>query len=287
MAPEFTSVCPKTGQPDFGTIEIEYVPRRRCVELKSLKLYLQGFRNQGIFYEDVINRILDDLVAALAPRRMTVRGRFNTRGGMHSVVEATHTDGAHARTAGRNADELPRKGRRRTVRYVALALAAGLLLVGAWQLFFAKRPLAVVSAEFKSIYGQPARVTAVVEGGYEAEGDAAVQAASQEMLRIEALMSSDREDSDIARFNIAPAGENVKMSPATLEVLHLAKDYCKATDGAFDVTCRPLLKLWRKAADDKRQPSDEEIAAARAKVGWDKVEPVGGWCSQEGGQRRV
>jgi 7-cyano-7-deazaguanine reductase len=90
VAPEFTSVCPKTGQPDFGTIEIEYVPARRCVELKSLKFYLQGFRNQGVFYEDLVNRILDDLVQALAPRSMTVIGRFTPRGGMHSTVTATH-----------------------------------------------------------------------------------------------------------------------------------------------------------------------------------------------------
>lgn len=90
VAPEFTSVCPKTGQPDFGTIEIEYVADRRCVELKSLKLYLQGFRSTGVFYEDVVNRILDDLVSALQPRRMTVTGSFTPRGGMHSVVTAEY-----------------------------------------------------------------------------------------------------------------------------------------------------------------------------------------------------
>ena len=90
VAPEFTSVCPKTGQPDFGTIEIEYVADRLCVELKSLKLYLQQFRNTGVFYEDVINRILDDLVAALHPRRMTVTGTFTPRGGIHSVITAEH-----------------------------------------------------------------------------------------------------------------------------------------------------------------------------------------------------
>jgi 7-cyano-7-deazaguanine reductase len=91
VAPEFTSVCPKTGQPDFGTIEIEYVPDKLCVELRSLKIYLQGYRNEGVFYEDVVNRILDDLVAALAPRRMTVVGTFTPRGGMHSVIRAEHT----------------------------------------------------------------------------------------------------------------------------------------------------------------------------------------------------
>ena len=88
--PEFTSVCPKTGQPDFGTLEILYVPDRVCVELKSLKLYLQAFRNQGIFYEDVVNVILDDLVRAVQPRRMTVEGRFDVRGGISSVVTASY-----------------------------------------------------------------------------------------------------------------------------------------------------------------------------------------------------
>jgi len=88
--PEFTSVCPKTGQPDFATIRINYVPNRRCVELKSLKLYLQGFRDQGIFYEDVVNVILNELVQATRPRRMTVEGSFGVRGGISSVVTATH-----------------------------------------------------------------------------------------------------------------------------------------------------------------------------------------------------
>ena len=91
VAPEFTSVCPRTGQPDFGTIEIEYVADRQCVELKSLKLYLQGYRNVGVFYEDAVNRILDDLVAALKPRRMTVIGQFTPRGGIHSVVTASYS----------------------------------------------------------------------------------------------------------------------------------------------------------------------------------------------------
>jgi 7-cyano-7-deazaguanine reductase len=92
VAPEFTSVCPKTGQPDFGTIDIEYVAEARCVELKSLKLYLQSYRNEGVFYEDVVNRILDDLVAALSPRWMRVTGRFTPRGGMHSIVTAEYPD---------------------------------------------------------------------------------------------------------------------------------------------------------------------------------------------------
>ena len=88
-APEFTSVCPMTGQPDFGTVVVRYVPDRRCVELKSLKLYLHAFRDRGIFYEAVVNRILDDLVAACAPRRMEVRGEFRVRGGISSTVTAT------------------------------------------------------------------------------------------------------------------------------------------------------------------------------------------------------
>jgi len=88
--PEFTSVCPKTGLPDFGEIRIAYVPGARCVELKSLKYYMIDFRNRGIFYEDVTNQILDDLVAALQPRRMTVVGDFSVRGGLKTAVTATY-----------------------------------------------------------------------------------------------------------------------------------------------------------------------------------------------------
>ena len=88
--PEFTAVCPKTGQPDFGTIRIRYVADTTCIELKSLKLYLQSFRQRGIFYEDVTNEILDTLVAACAPRRMTVVGDFNVRGGIGTVVTTEH-----------------------------------------------------------------------------------------------------------------------------------------------------------------------------------------------------
>jgi len=87
--PEFTSVCPMTGQPDFGTIEVTYVPDELCVELKSLKLYLFSFRQKGIYYEAVTNQILDDLVASMSPLRITVEGRFNVRGGIASVVRAT------------------------------------------------------------------------------------------------------------------------------------------------------------------------------------------------------
>ena len=88
VCPEFTSVCPKTGQPDFGTLTITYTPDRRCVELKSLKLYLQRFRNEGIFYENVTNRILDDLAAVLAPRRMRLEAAFSARGGITTTVTA-------------------------------------------------------------------------------------------------------------------------------------------------------------------------------------------------------
>ena len=87
--PEFTCRCPKTGQPDFATIRIRYVPDALCVELKSLKLYLWSFRDECAFHEAVTNRILDDLVALLAPRRMTVEGDFLVRGGIHTVVEAS------------------------------------------------------------------------------------------------------------------------------------------------------------------------------------------------------
>ncbi len=87
---EFTSVCPKTGQPDFGTITISYIASKKCVELKSLKLYLQSFRNDGIFYENVINRILDDLLFILKPKWMEVKGEFTVRGGLNSTVIAEH-----------------------------------------------------------------------------------------------------------------------------------------------------------------------------------------------------
>lgn len=88
--PEFTSVCPKTGLPDFGTITIRYIPDRRCVELKSLKYYFLEFRNRGIFYEAVTNQILDDLVSLLQPRWMEVRGDFSARGGITTTVTVVH-----------------------------------------------------------------------------------------------------------------------------------------------------------------------------------------------------
>ena len=90
VCPEFTSVCPKTGQPDFGTLTFTYTPDRKCVELKSLKMYLQSFRNQGIFYENVTNRILDDLVAVLQPRRMKLVAAFTPRGGITTSVTVVH-----------------------------------------------------------------------------------------------------------------------------------------------------------------------------------------------------
>ena len=88
--PEFTSMCPKTGLPDFGEIRISYTPDQRCIELKSLKYYMLEFRTKGIFYEAVTNQILDDLVAACAPRRMTVVGDFTARGGISTTVTATY-----------------------------------------------------------------------------------------------------------------------------------------------------------------------------------------------------
>jgi 7-cyano-7-deazaguanine reductase len=88
--PEFTSLCPKTGQPDFGTLTIIYIPNKKCIELKSLKFYIQSFRNQGVFYERVVNQILDDLVAVSQPRSMTVQGAFTPRGGISTTVEAKY-----------------------------------------------------------------------------------------------------------------------------------------------------------------------------------------------------
>lgn len=86
--PEFTSVCPKTGLPDFGTLHIQYIPKKSCLELKSLKLYLLAYRNLGIFYENAVNRILDDIAEACAPVSAVVIGEFNPRGGIQSTVEA-------------------------------------------------------------------------------------------------------------------------------------------------------------------------------------------------------
>lgn len=92
IAPEFTSVCPKTGQPDFATITLEYIPNEVCVELKSYKLYLQSFRSDGIYYEAVTNRVLDDLVEVLNPSYMLITAEFGARGGISSVIEAEYDE---------------------------------------------------------------------------------------------------------------------------------------------------------------------------------------------------
>ena len=89
-APEFTCVCPRTGQPDFATIRIRYIPDQLCVELKSLKLYLWSYRDEGAFHEAVINRILDDFLEACRPRKITVVGDFNIRGGIHTTITASY-----------------------------------------------------------------------------------------------------------------------------------------------------------------------------------------------------
>jgi 7-cyano-7-deazaguanine reductase len=88
--PEFTCLCPKTGQPDFATLHLEYVPDEKCVELKSLKLYVWSYRDEGAFHEAITNRILDDLVAATQPRFMRLTARFNVRGGVYTAVVAEH-----------------------------------------------------------------------------------------------------------------------------------------------------------------------------------------------------
>lgn len=91
--PEFTCVCPRSGFPDFATIKIRYVPDQYCVELKSLKLYINGFRNEKVFHEDVTNRILDDMVALLDPHEIEVVGDFTVRGNIHTVVTSSHQKG--------------------------------------------------------------------------------------------------------------------------------------------------------------------------------------------------
>jgi 7-cyano-7-deazaguanine reductase len=95
--PEFTSVCPRTGLPDFGTITIRYVPNHWCAELKSLKMYILGYRNLGIFYENAVNRILRDFVKATKPIWAVVIGEFNVRGGMKSIIEASYPSKPHPR----------------------------------------------------------------------------------------------------------------------------------------------------------------------------------------------
>lgn len=92
IAPEFTSLCPKTGQPDFAKITVEYIPDKLCVELKSLKIYLNSYRNDGIFFESVTNQILDDLVVVTKPRYMLITAEFNVRGGISSIIEAEYVN---------------------------------------------------------------------------------------------------------------------------------------------------------------------------------------------------
>jgi 7-cyano-7-deazaguanine reductase len=89
-ANEFTSVCPITGQPDFGIITISYIANKKCIELKSLKYYLQSFRNEGIFYENVVNRILDDIVSVTKPKWIEIKGEFSIRGGLDSTIIASY-----------------------------------------------------------------------------------------------------------------------------------------------------------------------------------------------------
>jgi 7-cyano-7-deazaguanine reductase len=96
VIPEYTAICPKTGLPDFGTLHIRYVPDRSCLELKSLKEYINAYRDVGIFYENAVNRILRDLAAACQPISMTVRGEFTPRGGIRSTIEATYRRDAEA-----------------------------------------------------------------------------------------------------------------------------------------------------------------------------------------------
>ncbi len=166
--------------------------------------------------------------------------------------------------------------RNRIVRPLAVVVIAGLLAAGAWQLFFTRPALTAVSTEFKSILGVGARVIAVVPPGQEVTAQRAIQAAAAEMVRVETLASTDKPQSEISLFNAAPAGKTVKLSPTTMDMLRLARQYAVDTGGAFDVTCRPLLLLWKKAQDEKRMPTDQEVAGALAKVGWDKVELLGG-----------
>ena len=110
VVPEFTCVCPMTGQPDFATIRIRYVPDRWLVELKSLKLYMWAYRNEGAFHEDVTNRILDDLVRTLAPRRMEVVGDWNVRGGIKTAVTVRYEAGRGGKGASRTGRGAPRSG---------------------------------------------------------------------------------------------------------------------------------------------------------------------------------
>jgi len=99
VCPEFTSVCPKTGQPDFGTLTFRYIANAQCVELKSLKLYLQAYRNAGIFYENVSNQIVEDLVGILEPKQFTLVAQFTPRGGISSCITISEPEGQHLAAA--------------------------------------------------------------------------------------------------------------------------------------------------------------------------------------------
>ena len=105
--PEFTCLCPRTGQPDFATLTLDYVPAARCIELKSLKLYIWSYRNKGAFHEAVTNRILDDLARATRPRFMRLAARFNVRGGIYTTVVAEHTQRGWKPAPEVRLDELP------------------------------------------------------------------------------------------------------------------------------------------------------------------------------------
>jgi 7-cyano-7-deazaguanine reductase len=123
--PEYTALCPVSGQPDFGTLVILYTPGRRCLELKSLKLYLGSFRNEGHYFEQVTNQILDDLVRACRPRWMTVIGRFNVRGGIGSTVVARHPGVRRGRATGERVRRAPAASRRASDKRTMGARAGG------------------------------------------------------------------------------------------------------------------------------------------------------------------
>jgi thiamine biosynthesis lipoprotein len=162
--------------------------------------------------------------------------------------------------------------RNRVVRPLAVVVILGLLAAGAWQLFSAGPGLTAVNTEFKSILGVNARVIAVVGPGQELTAQRAIQAAAAQMVRVEALVSTGKPQSEISLFNATPADRIVQLSPMTMEMLRLARQYATDTGGAFDVTCQPLLVLWAKAREQGRMPTDQEITQAHDKVGWDKIE---------------
>lgn len=160
-------------------------------------------------------------------------------------------------------------------RYVRAAATLSVLClvgVGVYDLFYVSGKTCVLTAQVKGVLGSTASIMAVAPPGQEAVAQQAIEEAMRELARVDALMGADNSGSELAAFNAAPAGKMVKLSPTTLEVLRLARDFAGKTDGAFDVTCRPMLLLWRDAQKQDRLPTDAQIAQARAKVGWDKVE---------------